>query len=138
MQKHARILIALTIFMSGMALVPFVAFPSERITWQQFADAYQPEDVEVSIEGFAFVPDPILIAPGTKVRWTNNDSVPHTVTSDLAGLFDSGTLQPGEKFDFRFDAPGSYSYTCTLHPSMTGTVIVSDRLFTLYLPFVAR
>jgi plastocyanin len=138
MQKHARILIALAIFLSGMALVPFVAFPSAAITWQQFADAYEPSDKEVSIEGFAFVPDPIIIPPGTKVRWTNNDSVSHTVTSNPAGLFDSGPLEPGDDFDFRFEEPGTYTYSCTIHPSMTGTVIVTDQSFRLYIPLVTR
>jgi plastocyanin len=138
MQKNARILIALTIFLSGMVLLPFVAFPSERITWQQFADAYEPPDREVSIDGLAFLPDPIVVAAGTTVRWTNHDAVPHTVTSNPAGLFNSGTLLPGESFEYRFDTPGSYSYICTIHPSMTGTVIVLDQAFTVYLPFVAR
>lgn len=138
MKRQARTLIALAIFLSGMALVPFVAFPSEAISWQQFADAYQPADKEVSIEGFAFVPDPILVAPGTTVRWTNNDSVPHTVTSDPAGLFDSGTLEPGESFEYRFDDPGTYPYLCTIHPTMTGTVIVSDQIFSIYMPLVTR
>jgi plastocyanin len=138
MQKLARILIALTIFLSGMALLPFAAFPSDRITWQQFADAYEPADKEVSIEGLAFVPDSILVVPGTTVRWTNNDNVTHTVTSDPAGLFNSGPLQPGESFEYRFDAPGSYSYICTIHPSMTGAVIVLDPDLTVYLPFVTR
>jgi plastocyanin len=138
MQKHTRILVALSIFVSGMALAPFVAFPSERITWQQFADAYQPLDEVVSIEGFTFTPDPILVAAGTTVRWTNNDSVPHTVTSSPAGLFDSGTLLPGESFEFRFDTPGSYPYFCAIHPIMTGTVMVWDQVFRTYLPFVVR
>ncbi|HSR31628.1 MAG TPA: cupredoxin family copper-binding protein [Anaerolineae bacterium] len=138
MQKHSRILIALTIFFSGMALIPFVAFPSERIAWHQFADAYQPSEVEVNIEGFAFMPDPLVVPAGTTVRWTNKDDVSHTVTSDLPGLLDSGTLLPGERFEYRFDTAGSYSYICTIHPSMTGTVIVLDRAFSVYLPLVTR
>lgn len=138
MKKNSRILIALTIFLSGMVLVPFVAFPSERIAWQQFADAYQPPDMEVQIRGFAFEPDPILIPAGTTVRWTNKDDVPHVVASDPAGLFNSGTLLPGERFEYRFDAPGSYSYICSIHPSMVATVIVVAQDFKVFLPFVAR
>lgn len=138
MQKNARFLIAFAIFLSGMALVPFAVFPSEQITWQQFADAYQPPDEQVSIEEFAFTPGTIIITTGTTVRWTNEDSVAHTVTSDPAGVFDSGTLQPGETFEYRFDTPGTYPYLCTLHPSMTGTVIVSEQVFSIYLPMVTR
>ena len=138
MRKHARILIALTIFLSGMVLVPFVAFPSEEITWQQFADAYQPSEVDVDIEGFAFVPDPIVVATGTTVRWRNRDEVSHTVTSDPPGLFDSGTLQRGDRFEYRFDVPGTYNYICKIHPTMTGTVIVTGPSIAVYLPLVTR
>jgi plastocyanin len=138
MQKHARILIAFAIFLSGMALVPFAVFPSTQITWQQFADAYQPSEKQVSIEDFAFKPDTLIVTPGTTVRWTNNDSVAHTVTSDPAGTFDSGTLQPGESFEVLFDTPGIYPYLCTLHPFMHGTVIVSEQVFSIYLPVVTR
>jgi plastocyanin len=68
--------------------------------------------------------------------------VAHTVTSDPPGAFDSGPLQPGESFEYLFDTPGTYRYLCTLHPFVTGTetgtVIVSEQVFSIYLPMVTR
>lgn len=138
MKKHHRIMIAFTVFLSGMALVPFVAFPSEQISWQQFEDVYQPPTTEVDIRDLAFDPDPIIVPAGTVVRWRNRDNVSHTVTSSPAGMFDSGTLGTDERFEVRFDIPGTYSYLCTIHPSMTGTVIVVAGRFKLYLPMLVR
>ena len=80
---------------------------------------------DVSIAGFAFVPDNIDITVGDTVRWTNNDSVPHTSTSDTAE-WDSGTLNNGESFEFTFNTADSYPYHCGFHPSMTGTVNVGS------------
>lgn len=73
----------------------------------------------------AFSPNPVDISPGTTVIWTNNDSVDHTVTS-MDGLFDSGAIEPGETFSREFDDVGEFSYFCTIHPNMTGTVVVDS------------
>lgn len=77
----------------------------------------------VSIEGFAFSPAVLTIPVGTTVTWTNNDGTNHTVTSD-GGAFDSGALGSGDTFQFTFDEAGSYPYHCTIHPNMTGTIVV--------------
>jgi plastocyanin len=80
--------------------------------------------VEVSIASVAFGPDEITVPLGTTVVWTNDeDAVPHTSTSD-DGLWNSGTLDPGESFEFTFDEPGTFAYFCRIHPSMTATIIV--------------
>ena len=78
---------------------------------------------EVAIADFAFEPREIHVAAGTDVTWTNADPAPHTVTAD--GAFDSGTLDPNETFSFRFDAAGSFTYACLIHPTMRGTVHVA-------------
>src|SRR3989344_6735866 len=75
--------------------------------------------VGVSINSSAFSPGKISVVAGTKVTWSNNDSVSHTVTSESAP-FDSGTLKPGGMFSFTFITPGTYTHHCTIHPSMTG------------------
>jgi plastocyanin len=81
----------------------------------------------VNIKNFAFDQPKIMVAPGTKVTWVNNDQTPHTATATKpAGAFDSGTLQPGQRYSFTFDQPGTYTYQCVLHPFMTGTVTVVD------------
>jgi plastocyanin len=79
----------------------------------------------VTIDNFAFGPGAITVAPGTKVTWTNRDDEPHTVVSaDDPRTFKSGALDTGENFSFTFDKPGTYRYFCSIHPHMTGTVVV--------------
>lgn len=80
-----------------------------------------PAIVDVVIEGFAMNPDPVEVAVGTTVRWTNLDASNHTVTSgapgaaDAGAVFDSGNLRQGDTFEHTFDAPGSFSYFCRPH-----------------------
>lgn len=84
--------------------------------------------VSVSIVDFAFNPKTITVPVGTTVRWTNNGSAPHTVTSTSSPkAFDSGTLNPGESFEFTFKTAGQFPYRCAIHPSMTGMVIVEQK-----------
>jgi YVTN family beta-propeller protein len=78
----------------------------------------------VSIASFAFTPGILTVSSGLTVTWTNHDSIPHTVTSD-AGTWDSGAVAGGVAFNMRFDQPGAYSYHCSIHPFMQGTVIVN-------------
>lgn len=78
----------------------------------------------LDIKGFAFLPATIAIGVGTVVTWTNLDLVAHTVTSD-AGLFDSGLMQNRQAFQWTFDTAGTFSYICTIHPSMVATITVS-------------
>jgi plastocyanin len=80
---------------------------------------------EVAIKGFAFSPATLTIKVGTTVKWTNQDSVAHTVTSDT-GLFDSGDLAAGDTFIFTFTQAGTFAYHCTMHPSMTATIVVTE------------
>src|SRR5215204_6396924 len=75
----------------------------------------------VVIANLAFDPSAITVPTGTTVAWTNDDAVPHTVTS-TDGAFDSGIFDPGGSFAFTFNEPGSFAYVCQLHPQMQGTV----------------
>jgi plastocyanin len=76
-----------------------------------------------SLGNRAYAPDDLSVAAGATVTWTNSDSVAHTSTSDVAG-WNSGTVAPGGRFSFTFQTPGTYSYHCTIHPGMVGTVVV--------------
>ena len=78
---------------------------------------------EVFIENFAFNPGTITVSVNTTITWTNKDRVNHTVTS-TTGIFDSGSLNKNETFSYTFSTAGSYPYKCTIHPYMTGTVVV--------------
>jgi plastocyanin len=84
-------------------------------------------DLNVSIEGFMFNKKTMTIAQGTKVRWTNKDSMAHTVTSD-DGKFDSGSIAPGQTFEFTFNDLGTFNYHCTPHPTMTGSITVKRAI----------
>ena len=83
-----------------------------------------PSNVSISIKGFAFNPQTITIKTGTKVTWTNNDSAPHTVTSDTGGLLNSPTLSPGQSFSFTYTNTGTTNYHCAIHPMMKGSIVV--------------
>jgi plastocyanin len=78
---------------------------------------------EVFIENMAFNPSVITINAGTTITWTNKDAVGHTVTS-TTGLFDSGAINTNGIYSHLFSTAGSYPYLCTVHPSITGTVVV--------------
>lgn len=84
-------------------------------------DVEGPGDVTVTMAGSAFQPGTVTIASGQTVTWSNNDSLVHTVTGDG---FSSGDVAPGAIFTNTFDAPGVYPYECTIHPGMTGSVVV--------------
>ncbi len=79
--------------------------------------------VVVVLDQMAFSPDIVKIKAGTEVRWRNNESSVHTVTAD-DGSFSSGPLEQGGEFRKQFMKPGTYSYTCEMHPFMTGKVVV--------------
>lgn len=87
--------------------------------------AQQPGENQVYIQNYAFNPSSITVSVGTTVTWTNLDGVVHTVTSTGGPVsFDSGSLSQGQSWQFTFTQAGTYTYRCTLHPYMTGTVIV--------------
>ena len=77
----------------------------------------------VSIQNLSFAPANLEVTKGTKVTWTNNDSVVHTVTSDN-NKFESGQLAPGKTFEFTFEQTGEYAYYCSIHPTMTAKIVV--------------
>ena len=77
---------------------------------------------QITIKDFMFAPASLTIKAGTTVTWLNEDEEPHTVVS--AGLFRSKAIDTKESFAFKFDKPGEYHFVCTIHPQMSGTVIV--------------
>ncbi len=78
---------------------------------------------EVKIDNFSFGPATITVSAGTVVTWTNRDDIPHTVVSDDK-VFKSKVLDTDEKFSYTFTKPGTYPYFCSVHPKMTGKVVV--------------
>ena len=80
----------------------------------------------VSIANFAYAPATITVKVGTTVTWTNEDSAPHTVTPDSGSGFGSGMMQKGDTYSHAFTTAGTFTYHCTVHPYMHGTVIVTQ------------
>jgi len=80
----------------------------------------------VHIKNFAFDPADITIKKGDTVVWANDDAAPHSIKS-ASGAFDSATISPGSTAQHTFtDAPGVYPYSCGIHPSMHGTITITD------------
>jgi plastocyanin len=82
-----------------------------------------PPTAAVRIENFTFKDPSLTVKAGTTVTWTNGDDIPHTVVSK-DGLFKSKVLDSGDHFSFTFAKPGQYGYYCSIHPHMTGTIVV--------------
>ena len=81
------------------------------------------QTVDVKIDNFSFSPPTITIAAGTTVKWTNRDDIPHTVVNDDQ-KFQSKTLDTDESYTYTFTKPGTYPYFCSIHPKMTGKIVV--------------
>jgi plastocyanin len=78
----------------------------------------------VTISNYAFAPNTLTIAAGSKVVWVNRDDDPHTVKSTTDDVLKSPALDTNDQFAFTFTKPGTYRYFCTLHPHMQGEIIV--------------
>ena len=79
------------------------------------------EEATATIDNFTFAPARLTVKTGTTVTWRNEDDIPHTVAASNR-LFKSNDTD--DSFSFTFTAPGTYEYFCSLHPRMTGTVVV--------------
>jgi len=80
----------------------------------------------VSIIDFGFTPQSLTAKIGQEITWTNTGNAAHTVTFDSGGIDSSGTLAAGATFKHTFDAAGTFTYHCSIHSSMTGTITVSQ------------
>ena len=106
----APLLIAILLFFPG----------SPRL---QASDEPSTSNVEVKIDNFSFTPPTITVPLGATVTWINRDDIPHTVVS-TDGVFKSKVRDTDEKFSYTFTKAGTYSYFCSVHPKMTGKVVV--------------
>lgn len=79
------------------------------------------ESNTVNIQNFSFIPATLTVKKGATVTWTNNDSAPHQIKSTT---FNSSQMSNGQNFSFTFNAAGTFDYSCAIHPSMLGKIIV--------------
>ena len=80
-------------------------------------------NAEVKIDNFSFGPQTLTVPVGSTVTWTNRDDIPHTSVS-TDGVFKSKVMDTDEKFSYTFAKAGTYPYYCSIHPKMTGQVVV--------------
>jgi plastocyanin len=106
------------LFLLLIATPPFVLISAKVV-----AATPAPKGPSVAIKGFAFAPQVIVVKPGTTITWTNADEDPHTVTANDKS-FHSAAMDSDDTFSFTFTRPGEFAYFCSLHPHMTGKVIV--------------
>ena len=104
---------------TAKSLARLVSFAFLLLAAIPFARA---EDMKVSIDNFTFNPPQLTVKAGTKVTFANHDDIPHTVVS--VQNFKSKVLDTEQEFAFTFTTPGTYKYFCSLHPHMTGTIVV--------------
>ena len=101
---------------------PNIETPKDTATGA--AEQPGPNEVQIVIENFAFVPSEITITAGTRVTWINKDEAPHTATS-TDKKFNSGGLDTDDKYSFVFNDKGEFPYFCALHPHMTASITVN-------------
>jgi plastocyanin len=116
-----------SVSITGLAVILMLGVAGLGVGQKSFIAVAQDKasTVEVKIDNFSFGPTSLTVAVGTTVTWTNRDDIPHTVVStDDAKTFKSKVLDTDEKFSFTFSKAGTYPYFCSIHPKMTGKVIV--------------
>ena len=114
------VLIASLMALTVMGLGGIVA---EHKSFAASAQEKQSSSAEVKIDNFSFGPVAITVSVGTTVTWINRDDIPHTVVS-TDKVFKSKVLDTDEKFSYTFTKAGEYPYFCSIHPKMTGKVVV--------------
>ena len=115
-RKHilsSTVALLLAISMSLFALAASVATGGDAI----------PASAEVRIDNFSFGPQTLTVAVGTEVVWVNRDDIQHTIVS-ADGIFKSKVRDTDEKFSYQFTKSSTYTYYCSLHPKMTGKIVV--------------
>jgi amicyanin len=112
--------------MSGQTMPAMSGMPSPPVSASATtADAPAPQGATaVAISDFKFNPDTLTVPVGATVTWTNNDEEPHTIAAK-DGSFHSPGMDTHGTYSFTFTTAGSYDYICSIHPFMTGTVVVT-------------
>ena len=88
------------------------------------ADSVGVRDNRIEIKDFAFNPQTITVKSGQKITWVNRDEEPHTIVSVEKQFKKSSALDTDQEFTITAGAPGTYTYYCSVHPKMTGTIVI--------------
>lgn len=115
-----------SVFIAGVMLTVLASSGGTALRHEVFAASAEQKPAstaEVKIDNFSFGPAAITVSVGTTVTWTNRDDMPHTVVS-TEKVFKSKVLDTDETFSFTFTKAGEFPYFCSIHPKMTGKVVV--------------
>jgi plastocyanin len=126
MERMRRKIMRRSVFVASlmaMAVIGLGGIVGEHMSFVARAQEKTASTAEVKIDNFVFGPAAITVPVGTTVTWINRDDIPHTVVS-TDKVFKSKVLDTDEKFSFTFTKPGEYPYFCSIHPKMTGKVVV--------------
>ncbi len=115
-------MITRVLYVAAIAAMLVAVLSGRQTTEAAMPAAPTAAGVEVKIDNFAFTPATLTVSVGTQVTWTNRDDIPHTIVSDDKSV-KSKALDTDEKFSFTFTKPGTYSYFCSIHPKMKGTIV---------------
>ena len=115
-----RALFIRNVILSVLFLVAILALETSNLS-----PPAQAADATVTIDNFTFEPQRLTVRAGTTVTWVNQDDIPHALASN-AKVFKSKALDTDDKFSFTFATPGVYDYFCSMHPHMTGTIVVES------------
>jgi plastocyanin len=119
---RARALAALLVLGSGGSL----ALPTKPLAQTPEAAAPTTTAAEVRVDNFTFSPPILTVTAGATVTWINGDDIPHIIAAKDRS-FRSKALDTDDRFSFTFTAPGEYDYFCSLHPHMTGKIVVKTN-----------
>jgi plastocyanin len=103
----------------------FVKLTCAALVFAGVASIARADETKVTIDNFTFNPQRLTVKAGTTVTWTNQDDIPHTIVNPP--VFRSKPLDTEQSYSFTFTTPGTYTYFCSLHPHMTGTIVVEGK-----------
>jgi plastocyanin len=115
--------VGLAVLSSPVVARPFT-FTQSRDSQTRVSAPVKATKTEVAIDNFSFSPNTLTLSIGGTVTWTNHDNVPHVVSSADNQFKKSPLLKTGQSFSHTFATTGTYSYFCSIHPRMTGKIIV--------------
>ncbi|ACB93994.1 cupredoxin domain-containing protein [Beijerinckia indica] len=124
--SRARLLLPALALAFAMTMPGLTAIAAPDTTKDPVKDAAANQAVTVVIDNFTFTPATVTVTPGTTVTFVNHDDIPHTVV-ETKHLFRSKVLDSDDTFSFTFDKDGVYDFFCSLHPHMTGKIVVETR-----------
>jgi plastocyanin len=113
----------LRLCIAAILLVIAIAAGQTRNFSSASAEEKKPAETVVKIDNFTFTPNVVTVPAGSTIRWINKDDIPHNVVTEDKTI-KSKVMDTDEQFSYTFTKPGTYPYFCSIHPKMTGKIVV--------------